>query len=192
MAAPGHGMGRRARIPGRPVEPPPLRFVPRYYEIEQALRARIADLKPDSPLPSDAIHLGPITVTFSVEAEDSNGTATVARIDVEAGAGIPLAHFHDAFEETIYGLTGTTVFTIDGERVVIGPGDTFCITRGCVHSFVAAGDDDASFLAIATPGVFGAAYFREIAGAMAANGGVPDMTAFAAIMRRHGLTPVPA
>jgi DNA-binding transcriptional regulator YhcF (GntR family) len=33
----------------------PLRFVPRYYEIEQALRARIADLKPDSPLPSDAM-----------------------------------------------------------------------------------------------------------------------------------------
>jgi GntR family transcriptional regulator len=28
---------------------------PRYYEIEQALRARIADLKPDDPLPSDAM-----------------------------------------------------------------------------------------------------------------------------------------
>src|SRR3954468_739680 len=55
MAAPGHGMGRRARIAGRPVEAPPLRFVPRYYEIEQALRARIADLKPDAPLPSDAM-----------------------------------------------------------------------------------------------------------------------------------------
>jgi GntR family transcriptional regulator len=55
MAAPGHGMGRRARIPGQPVEDPPLRFVPRYYEIEQALRARIAELKPDAPLPSDAM-----------------------------------------------------------------------------------------------------------------------------------------
>jgi GntR family transcriptional regulator len=29
-------------------------FVPRYYEIEQALRGRIADLEPHSPLPSDA------------------------------------------------------------------------------------------------------------------------------------------
>jgi GntR family transcriptional regulator len=44
MAAPGHGMGQA-----------PLRFVPRYYEIEQALRARIAELKPDAPLPSDAM-----------------------------------------------------------------------------------------------------------------------------------------
>src|SRR3954463_5673050 len=48
MAAPGHGMRRRA-------EDAPLRFVPRYYEIEQALRARIADLKPDASLPSDAM-----------------------------------------------------------------------------------------------------------------------------------------
>jgi GntR family transcriptional regulator len=30
-------------------------FVPRYYEIEQALRARIAALRPDEPLPSDAM-----------------------------------------------------------------------------------------------------------------------------------------
>jgi GntR family transcriptional regulator len=34
---------------------PKARFVPRYYEIEQALRARIAELKPDDPLPSDAM-----------------------------------------------------------------------------------------------------------------------------------------
>jgi GntR family transcriptional regulator len=30
-------------------------FVPRYYEIEQALRGRIASLAPDEPLPSDAM-----------------------------------------------------------------------------------------------------------------------------------------
>jgi quercetin dioxygenase-like cupin family protein len=139
---------------------------------------------------SDAIHLGPITVTFSVEAEDSNGSATVARIDVAAGAGVPLAHFHDAFEETIYGLAGTTVFTVDGERRPIGPDDTFCIKRGAVHSFVVEGDADAAFLAIATPGVFGRAYFEDLRAALAANGGVPDPAAFGAIMQRHGLTPV--
>jgi GntR family transcriptional regulator len=44
---------RRAGMPGRPDAP--ARFVPRYYEIEQALRARIAELRPDDPLPSDAM-----------------------------------------------------------------------------------------------------------------------------------------
>jgi quercetin dioxygenase-like cupin family protein len=140
---------------------------------------------------SDPIHLGPITVTFSVEAEDSNGTATVFRVDVAAGAGIPTPHFHDAFEETIYGLAGTIVFTIDGEHVAIGPDEAVCIKRGAVHSFVAEGDEDAAFLAIATPGVFGRAYFEDLSAALAANGGVPDPAAFGAIMQRHGLTPVP-
>jgi GntR family transcriptional regulator len=38
-----------------PAAPSPLeRFVPRYFEIEQSLRARIAELSPDDPLPSDA------------------------------------------------------------------------------------------------------------------------------------------
>jgi GntR family transcriptional regulator len=44
-------MNRRLRESAEP----PARFVPRYYEIEQALRTRIADLRPDDPLPSDAM-----------------------------------------------------------------------------------------------------------------------------------------
>jgi GntR family transcriptional regulator len=46
-------MTRRVRL--RESAGPPARFVPRYYEIEQALRARIAELKADDPLPSDAM-----------------------------------------------------------------------------------------------------------------------------------------
>jgi GntR family transcriptional regulator len=46
-------MNRRARV--RESAEPPARFVPRYYEIEQALRTRIAELRPDDPLPSDAM-----------------------------------------------------------------------------------------------------------------------------------------
>jgi GntR family transcriptional regulator len=43
------------RRPPEPKAPSPVdRFVPRYFEIEQALRARIAELAPDDLLPSDA------------------------------------------------------------------------------------------------------------------------------------------
>jgi quercetin dioxygenase-like cupin family protein len=138
----------------------------------------------------DPIDLGPITITFSVDAEMSNGSATVSRCDVAAGAGIPVAHSHDAFEETIYGLEGVTTFTVDGEPIEVGPGDTLCIKRGQVHIFM-AGDADASFLAIATPGVFGPDYFLEIAQVIATADGPPDPQAMAAVMLRHGLTPVP-
>jgi quercetin dioxygenase-like cupin family protein len=138
----------------------------------------------------DPIDLGPMTITFSVDAEMSNGTATVSRVDVSGGSGLPVAHFHDAFEETIYGLKGVTTFTVDGEQVPVGEGDTLCIRRGQVHSFRAEGDDT-SFLAVATPGVFGEDYFREIAAVIASSDGPPDPAAIGAVMLRHGLTPVP-
>lgn len=141
-------------------------------------------------MPHDPISLGPITITFSVVAEESNGTVTVQRCDVRAGSGVPLAHSHDGFEETIYGLEGTCAFAVDGEEITIGPGDTLCIRRGAVHSFM-AGDEDVAFLAIATPGVFGPDYFLELRDVVrAAAGGPPDPAAMADVMRRHGLTPV--
>ena len=46
-------------------------------------------MQPSSHSP---INLGPITVTFSVVAEQSNGTVTVQRCDVRAGAGVPHDH----------------------------------------------------------------------------------------------------
>jgi quercetin dioxygenase-like cupin family protein len=138
----------------------------------------------------DPIDLGPITITFTVDAEMSNGSATMSRCDVAAGAGIPVAHSHDGFEETIYGLEGVTTFTVDGEPIEVGPGDTLCIKRSQVHTFM-AGDADASFLAIATPGVFGPDYFYEIAAVIAASDGPPDPKAMAAVMLRHGLSPAP-
>ena len=139
----------------------------------------------------DPIHLGPITITFAVDAEMSNGTATLSRCDVVGGAGLPVPHSHDAFEETIYGLEGVTTFTVDGESIAIGAGDTLCIRRRQVHSFI-AGVEDAAFLAMATPGVFGPDYFLELADLIAAAGdGPPDPAAIAQVMLRHGLTPMP-
>ncbi|MGD9572266.1 MAG: cupin domain-containing protein [Thermoleophilia bacterium] len=141
--------------------------------------------------PFDPIHLGPITVTFSVDAEASNGSVTVARCDVAEGAGVPVAHSHDGFEETIHGLAGTVTFTLDGTPVDIGPGDTVCIRRGVVHSFLAKGGAT-SFLAIATPGLFGPEYFHDVAELLAAaGGGPPEPAAVAAVMARHGLTLAP-
>ena len=62
--------------------------------------------------------------------------------------------------------------------------------RGQIHGFENHGDIDATFLAIATPAVFGPAYFREIAEVLAASaGGPPNLTAIGEVMRRHGLTP---
>ena len=64
------------------------------------------------------------------------------------------------------------------------------MSRGQIHGFDNRGSVDAKFLAIATPGVFGPAYFREIGDVLAASsGGPPDLAAMGEVMRRHGLTP---
>ncbi|MGN6167531.1 MAG: cupin domain-containing protein [Solirubrobacteraceae bacterium] len=141
---------------------------------------------------NDTITVGALGVRFLVEAADSNGTASVFECYVPANSRMPAPHSHDGFEETIYGLEGTTTWTIDGETVKVGPGEAVCVQRGQVHSFENHGDVDVTFLAIATPGVFGAAYFREIGEVLAASpGGPPDLAAVGEVMRRHGLTPAP-
>lgn len=144
------------------------------------------------PSPSlDPIRIGPITVTFTVDAAISGGSVTVSRCDVAAGGGMPVAHSHDAFEETVHGLEGVTTFVVDGERIALAPGETLCIRRGAVHTFVAE-DGPVAFLAISTPGVFGPEYFHELAALVDAAGGRPDPAEVGALMLRHGLTPAPA
>jgi quercetin dioxygenase-like cupin family protein len=143
--------------------------------------------------PGTTIDLGGIEVRFLVEAQDSGGAATVFECAVGGGARVPPPHSHDAFDETVYGLDGILTFTIDGTTRQIGPGDSVCIRRGQVHQFVNAGAVDATFLSVATPGVFGPDYFTEIRDVLrAAADGPPDVAALLEVMRRHGLTPAPS
>ncbi len=139
---------------------------------------------------TETIALGALSVRFLVEAADSNGTASVFECFVPANARMPAPHSHDGFEETIYGLEGVSTWTIDGETQEIGPGESVCVSRGQIHGFDNRGAADAKFLAIATPAVFGSAYFREVGEVLAASsGGPPDLRAIGEVMRRHGLTP---
>jgi quercetin dioxygenase-like cupin family protein len=138
------------------------------------------------------ITVGALRVRFVIEAADSHGAASVFECDVPAKARMPAPHSHDGFEETIYGLEGVTTWTIDDETVEVGPGEAVCVARGQIHGFENHGGVDARFLAIATPAVFGAAYFREIGEVLAGTaGGPPDPGALGEVMRRHGLTPAP-
>ena len=136
---------------------------------------------------NDTITFGALGVRFLVEAADSNGTASVFGCYVPANSRMPVPHSHDGFEESIFGLERTTTWTIDGQTVDVGPGEAVCVQRGQIHGFQNHGDVDATFLAIATPAVFGPAYFHEVGEVLAASaGGLPDLAAIGEVMRRHG------
>ena len=138
----------------------------------------------------EEIEVGNLAIRFVVEGEQSGGSVAVFEFDVPAGARVPVAHSHDGYEETIYGLAGVLTWTIEGYATDVGPGAALCIPRGAVHHFDNTGEVDAMALAIVTPGVLGPDYFRELAAIVeGAAGGPPDLAAIAAVMRRHGLTP---
>jgi quercetin dioxygenase-like cupin family protein len=140
----------------------------------------------------ETITVGQLGVRFLVEGSDSNGSVSVFECYVPANSRMPAPHSHDAFEETIYGLEGATTWTIDGESIEVGEGEAVCVPRGAIHGFENRGGVDATFLAIASPGVFGPDYFRQVGEVLAASpGGPPDLAALAEVMRRHGLTPAP-
>ena len=140
----------------------------------------------------EEIRIGGIAVRFLLQGESSGGSIAMFEFDVAAGAKMPIAHSHEAYEETIYGLEGVLTFTVDGRKTDIGPGEVLCIARGAVHRFDNFSSADTKMLAIVTPGILGPDYFRQIAAVIAAAaGGPPNPAAIAEVMRRHGLTPVP-
>jgi quercetin dioxygenase-like cupin family protein len=141
---------------------------------------------------SEEITIGELGIRFLLEGDASGGAVTLFEFSVPAGARVPIAHSHDAYEETIYGLEGTLTWTVEGRQVDVGPGEALCIPRGVVHRFDNEHDDDARMLAIVTPGILRPDYFREMAAVVeAAAGGPPEPAALAEVMRRHGLTPAP-
>jgi quercetin dioxygenase-like cupin family protein len=140
----------------------------------------------------EEIKIGGLAIRFLLEGKASGGSVAMFEFDVAAGARVPIAHSHDAYEETIYGLAGVLTFTVDGRKTDIGPGEVLCIPRGAIHRFDNFHSADAKMLAIVTPGVLRPDYFREIAAVIeAAASGPPNPAAIADVMRRHGLTPAP-
>ena len=140
----------------------------------------------------EEITIGPMAIRFLLEGEASGGSVAMFEFDVPAEARVPIAHSHDAYEETLYGLAGVLTWTVNGRTHEVGAGQVLCIPRGAVHRFDNRHAAPARMLAVVTPGVLRSDYFREMADVVrAASGGPPDPARLAQVMRRHGLTPAP-
>ncbi len=108
---------------------------------------------------------------------------------VAIGAKVPLPHYHEYFDETVYGLEGVMTFTVDGKTIELEKGQSLFIPKGIVHGFNNLSQQNARALAVATPGLIGAEYFQELAVIINA-GGPPDIEKIKAVFKKHGLVPV--
>ena len=138
----------------------------------------------------EPIKAGQLTIDFLMEASDTNGSAALFEFTVPAGAKVPVPHYHEHFDETIYGLAGVMTFTVDGKPIEIAPGETCFIPRGTVHGFNNLKQEDAKALAVITPALLGPIYFKEVAEIINASG-PPDMQKLKRVMAKHGLIPSP-
>ena len=136
----------------------------------------------------ETIKAGQITIDFLLEAADTNGSAAMFEFTVPAGAKVPIPHYHEHFDETIYGLEGILTFTVDGKVTDIAPGETCFIPRGAVHGFDNLKGADTKALAVITPALLGPIFFKEVAEVVNA-GGPPDLEKLKLVMAKHGLIP---
>ena len=109
----------------------------------------------------ETIKAGQITIDFLLEASDTNGSSAMFEFSVPAGAKVPIPHYHEHFDETIYGLSGVLTFTVDGKATDIRPGETCFIPRGAVHGFDNLTQVEAKALSIITPALLGPIFFKK-------------------------------
>ena len=138
---------------------------------------------------SETIKVGQVSIDFLLESADSSGSVAMFEFTVPAGAKVPVPHYHEHYDETIYGIEGVITFTVEGKPIEIAQGETCFIPRGAVHGFNNFSTGDARALAVITPALLGPNFFKECAEIVNA-GGPPDIEKLKKVMASHGLVPV--
>jgi quercetin dioxygenase-like cupin family protein len=135
------------------------------------------------------IDLGSLQLKFLQSKDDTAGSLDMFEMILQPNARMPIPHYHDRWDETIYGLGGTSTWRIDGRDIDLAPGETVFIRRGIVHGFANRSSGPASCLCTLSPGVLGPQYFLDMAGLL--SGGAPDPAKMKETMLRYGLIPAP-
>ncbi|KJC38043.1 cupin [Bradyrhizobium sp. LTSP885] len=137
---------------------------------------------------SELIEIATLQLKFLQSKETTGGSIDLFEMTLQPNARMPIPHYHESWDETIYGLSGVSTWRVDGQDIDLSPGETVFIKRGIVHGFTNRSDGPSTCLCMLSPGVLGPQYFREIAALMAA--GAPDPARMKETMLRHGLVPV--
>ena len=135
----------------------------------------------------EIIDFGSIKLRFLRDKHDTGGSLDLFEMTLQPEGRMPVPHYHESWEETVYGVSGTATFTVEGATHDVGPGAALFIPRGKVHGFDNRSGAPAAVLCVLTPGVLGPEYFRELTALIAA--GQPNEAKVREIMLRHGLIP---
>ncbi|MBV9217860.1 MAG: cupin domain-containing protein [Methylobacteriaceae bacterium] len=138
---------------------------------------------------TEIIRIGGISLRF-LQSRETNASLDVFEMTLKPDARMPVPHYHESWDEAIYGLVGTTTWRVDGHDFGVTPGESIFIRRGIVHGFDNRSGEPATCLCILTPGALGPAYFRQMAELVGK--GPPDPARMKETMLRYGLVPAPS
>jgi quercetin dioxygenase-like cupin family protein len=78
----------------------------------------------------EIINLGSRQLRFLQSKDDTAGSLDMFEMTLQPNARMPIPHYHESWDETIYGLTGTTTWRVDGKDIDLTSGETVFIKRG--------------------------------------------------------------
>jgi mannose-6-phosphate isomerase-like protein (cupin superfamily) len=134
------------------------------------------------------LDIGPTRNTVKLAGAEADGLLGVVEMELGAGFAGPPPHRHLKIDHLWYVLAGRVQATVDGQVMVLAPGDFAFIPHGTPHTFAIEGDEPARLLEMDTPQPLDA-YFEELATTFPA--GTPvDRATVAAIQRRHDTLPL--
>src|SRR3954454_9269364 len=110
----------------------------------------------------EIIDLGSLTLRFLQSKDDTTGSIDLFEMTLQPNARMPIPHYHDRWDETIYGLSGISIWQIDAKKIDVLPVEILFIKRGVLHSFINRSPRPATCLCIFSPGVLGPQYFKDM------------------------------
>ncbi|WP_035346963.1 cupin domain-containing protein [Edaphobacter aggregans] len=136
----------------------------------------------------ETIRVGQMSVTFLKTRHETDDTLDMFELTIPPLISVIVPHIHRDYDEMVLGMNGITTWTLNGEILVVGPGEILTIPRGSPHFFANLHDTPARVMCLQTPGVVGPEYYSEIAKYYDTED--PDVTAIGDVMSRYGVIPV--
>ncbi|WP_249151141.1 cupin domain-containing protein [Bradyrhizobium sp. JYMT SZCCT0180] len=81
----------------------------------------------------ELINMGTLQLKFLHTKDETGGSLDMFEMTLQPNARMPVPHYHENWDEIVYGLTGTATWRIDGEDIDLAPGESVFIKRGVVH-----------------------------------------------------------
>ena len=94
-----------------------------------------------------------VLATIKLSGADTGGHHALIEMVTPTGLGAP-PHVHRREEETFYVIDGELSFTVDGQAVIVGPGEVLHIPRDVPHAFTVTTPHPARYLTVFSPAFF--------------------------------------